>query len=136
MNSTRIGDIGVSHIIARCMELDIPVYIPFSDNEKADLIIILNNKPLKVQVKTSNKDSTDTSEFRLYSSTSAIYQRKSIKHCYTPEEVDLFLLYDIPRQQIYCVPFEEKIGDTIVLRHTPTKNNQQKGIKWAKDYIF
>lgn len=136
MNTTRIGDIGVAHVVARCMELNIPVYIPFSDNEKADLIILVDNQPLKVQVKTNSCNNEEVSVFRLYSSTSAIYNRKSVKHCYTAEEVDIFLLYDTYRQEIYCVPFDEKTGDSIILRHKPTKNNQQKGIRWAKDYIF
>jgi hypothetical protein len=75
MNTTRIGDIGVAHVITRCMEKNIPVYVPFGDNERADLIILLENKPFKVQVKTVLTDKNGKSEFGLKSTTSRIYNR-------------------------------------------------------------
>jgi len=136
MNSTRIGDIGVAAVITRCMEKNIPVYLPFSDNEKADLIIIINNEPIKVQVKTTMIDKDGVSSFNTCSSTSAIYNRKSVSHSYTKDEVDYFMLYNVARKEIYFVPQNICGKRGIQIRHTPAKNNQQQGIKWAKDYLF
>ena len=136
MNSTRIGDIGVANMVALCLEKNIPVYLPFSDNEKADLIILLDNIPKKVQVKTALKDNGDVVYFNTCSSTSAIYKRKSVAHKYTAEEVDYYALYNIARKEMYLVPFEECGGRGIQLRYTETKNNQKAGIKWARDYLF
>lgn len=136
MNSTRIGDIGVANVIARCMSKNIPVYIPFSDNEKADLIILLDNVPKKVQVKTTLEDKQGVSVFHAMSCSSKIYNRKSVIHKYTKDEVDYFMLYNIKRNEVYMVPFAECAGGIITIRHTIPKNNQTKGIKFDRDFIF
>ena len=137
MNTTRIGDIGVAHTIARCMEKNIPVYVPFSDNERADLIILLNNKPVKIQVKTILQDKNGKSEFGIISTTSRIYNRKSVAHRYTYDEVDYFILYNVKRNELYMVPIEECFGKRCcTIRHELTKNKQQKNIKMDKDYLF
>lgn len=136
MNSTRIGDIGVANMIAICLEKNIPVYLPFSDNEKADLIILLDNIPKKIQVKTTVGDNGDIVRFNTCSSTAAIYKRKSVAHKYTAEEIDYYALYNIDRKEMYLVPFEECGGRSIYLRYTEPKNKQVQGIKWARDYLF
>lgn len=136
MNSTRIGDIGVSYCISRCLEKNIPVYVPVSDNEKADLIILLNNIPKKIQVKSAITDKNGKIEFNIKSSTSAIYNRKSQVHYYTEEEVDYYMLCNIARKEIYLVPFSQSNKAIITLRYDEPKNNQRKNVKFAKDFIF
>lgn len=136
MNSTRVGDIGVANVIARCMAKNIPVYIPFSDNERADLIILLDNVPKKIQVKTTVEDKNGVSIFRAMSCSSRIYNRKSVIHKYTSDEVDYFMLYNINRNEVYMVPFEECSSGHITIRHSSPKNNQTHGVKFDKDYIF
>lgn len=59
MNSKRIGNIGEIKAISKFVELGIPVYLPFGDNERADMIINVDNKLLKIQVKTSNTCDND-----------------------------------------------------------------------------
>lgn len=56
MNSKRIGNIGEAQVLNKFVSLGIPVYIPFGDNEKADLIAEFNGKLNKIQVKTSQKN--------------------------------------------------------------------------------
>ena len=136
MNTTRIGDIGVAHVITRCMEKNIPVYVPFGDNERADLIILLENKPFKVQVKTVLTDKNGKSEFGLKSTTSRIYNRKSVTRHYTSDEVDYYMLYNIARNEVYMLPFCECQSAFVTIRHEPTKNKQQKNIKMDKDHLF
>ena len=53
MNSKRIGNIGEAKALAKFVELGIPVYIPFGDNESADLIAEFNGKLNKIQCKTT-----------------------------------------------------------------------------------
>ena len=136
MNSTRIGDIGVAHVIAKCLEKNISVFVPFGDNERVDLIILLDNIPKKVQVKTTNKDVNNVSVFNITSCTSAIYNRKSMVRKYTKDEIDYYMLYNIARDEIYMVPFEDASDVQITIRHVKTKNNQSKNIKMASDYLF
>ena len=39
MNSKRIGNIGEAAALMKFVEIGIPVYLPFGDNEKADLLV-------------------------------------------------------------------------------------------------
>ena len=55
MNSKNVGNIGEAKTLAKFVELGIPVYIPFGDNEKADLVAEFNGKLNKIQCKTSKK---------------------------------------------------------------------------------
>lgn len=51
MVSKNIGNIGEAKVLAKFVELGIPTYLPFGDNEKADLIANFNGKLNKIQVK-------------------------------------------------------------------------------------
>ncbi len=44
-------------------------------------------------------------------------------------------MYSPETGKVYLVPVDEvPIGSKAKLRIEATKNNQQKGVKWAKDY--
>ena len=49
MNSKNIGNIGEAKVLTKFVELGFPVYIPFGDNEKADLIVEFNGKLNKIR---------------------------------------------------------------------------------------
>lgn len=51
------------------------------------------------------------------------------------DEVDWIAVYDGSSQQGYYLPIST-VGDQpqIVLRITPAKNGQTKGVRWAKDF--
>lgn len=51
MNSKQIGNIGEAKVLSKFIELGFPVYIPFGDNEKADLVVEFNGKLNKIQIK-------------------------------------------------------------------------------------
>ena len=53
VNSKMIGNVGEAKVLAKLVELQIPVYVQFGDNEPADYLILVDNRPYKVQVKTS-----------------------------------------------------------------------------------
>ena len=55
MTTKQLGNIGEAKALAKFVELQIPVYIPFGDNEKSDLIADFNGKLNKIQVKTSEE---------------------------------------------------------------------------------
>lgn len=55
MTTKQLGNIGEAKTLAKFVGLQIPVYIPFGDNEKADLIAEFNGKLNKIQVKTSEE---------------------------------------------------------------------------------
>ena len=69
MTTKRIGNIGEAKTLAKFVELGIPVYIPFGDNEKVDLIAEFKGKLNKLQIKTSIKAENGKMIFSLNSST-------------------------------------------------------------------
>lgn len=55
MTTKQLGNIGEAKTLSKFVELQIPVYLPFGDNEKADLIADFGGKLNKIQVKTSEE---------------------------------------------------------------------------------
>ena len=55
MDTKGVGNIGEAKVLCKFVELGIPVYLPFGDNERSDLIAEFNGKLNRIQVKTSVK---------------------------------------------------------------------------------
>lgn len=100
MNSKRIGNIGEIKAISKFVELGIPVYLPFGDNERADMIINVDNKLLKIQVKTSNTCDNDGVSFYLDCSRG---HRELYRTHYTSDDIDYFVLYSIQLDKLYMI---------------------------------
>lgn len=134
MNSKSIGNIGEAKTLCKFVELGIPVYIPFGDNEKSDLIAEFNGKLNRIQVKTCTKAEDGIMKFDLTSSTS--HRNNGEIHVYTKEEIDYFVCYNVARDKLFLIPVEEA-GDTgIIIRYEKPKNNQTKGIRFEEDYLL
>lgn len=131
MNSKRIGNVGEAYALARLVEMGIPVYQQFGDNEPADYIILIDDKALKVQVKSSDTYDGDKVVFDLTSST--VHRTNGDKHKYTTKEVDIFICYDIQTRELFLV---RNSGDmsSITIRYTEPKNNQQQGINYSINF--
>lgn len=137
MNSKRIGNIGEAKALAKFVELGIPVYIPFGDNESADLVAEFNGKLNKIQCKTTaaiNEQSTITWNLR---STIVTASNRYKIHKYTSEEVDYFVLYHSVLDLLLIVPFSElnnkaSISFTYPFRIVKTASNQRN----YEEYIF
>ena len=135
MNSKRIGNIGEACILAEFVKMQIPVYVPFGDLEKADLIAEFNGKLNKIQIKTSEKFKNNQFEVSLKSST--IRHGKDYYHTYDGSEIDYFAVYNIPTQTALLLPISEFSGRTSVRINIPYKEstNQYKAVNW-EDYTF
>ena len=133
MNSKCIGNLGEAKALARLVELGIPVYQQFGDNECADLIIIVNNTPLKVQVKTSTKGDEDKVRFSLTSSTS--HRKNGSRHKYSVDEVDIFICLDAKKDILFVI---KNIGNMsrFDIRYASAKNNQEVQVHYFEDYIL
>lgn len=136
MNSKRIGNIGEVKALTKFVELGIPVYMPFGDNEKADLIADFNGKLNKIQIKTSQKAENGKMEFKTDSSMSSSRRGEFTIHKYTEDEVDYFVFYNIERDSIFLVPFQEVGVRGFTIRYELPKNNQKVGIHMEEDYLF
>jgi len=133
MDTKRIGNVGEAYVLAKLVEMGIPVYIQFGDNEPADYIIIVDGVPLKVQVKSSTRYDGEKTKFDLVSST--VHRTNGEKHKYSIQEVDIFMCYDINTKEVFLV---ENTGDIsgITIRYSLPKNGQKKGVNLSSDFAL
>lgn len=132
MNTKKIGNIGEAKILCKFVEIGIPIYIPFGDNERADLIAEFNGKLNKIQVKTSIKAENGKMIFDLVSSTT--HRKEGVKHIYTDNEIDYFACYNVERDKLFLIPIDQAPNTAITIRYEKPKNNQIKGIIFENEY--
>jgi PD-(D/E)XK nuclease superfamily protein len=111
------------------------MWIPFGENTRADLVIELDGRFIRVQCKTGRLRKGAVS----FSTCSHTYHHPSNRGTRTYQhhyrgQADLFGVYCPETDGVYLVPVDE-VGTTHgSLRVEPTQNNQVKKIRWARDY--
>ena len=135
LNTVSIGDLGESYAIMQFTQVQAIVSKPLTNNARYDLIIELNHRLYRIQVKTTNAVKDGKMEFATKTTN---YTKGSWKSSsYSHNEVDLFFLYCAENN--WCglyIPTEDVIPQTITIRLKPPKNNQKIGIKLAEEYSF
>ena len=134
MDTKSIGNIGEAKALCKFVEKGIPVYVPFGDNEKSDLIADFGGKLNRIQIKTSIKAEDGKMMFSLVSST--VHRQNGVKHIYTNEEIDYFVCYNIQRDKLFIVDVNDAPSSQITIRYTKPKNGQISGIKLEEDYLL
>lgn len=134
MNTKRVGNIGEAAVLNKFVEMEIPVYIPFGDNESADLIAEFNGKLNKIQVKTSESKEL---EYVVSLRSSTIRHGKDYRKVYNENDIDYFAVYNVYSKILVLLPIKEfanrvAIKINIVPRNT---HNQHKAFNW-NDYTF
>lgn len=136
MTTKQIGNIGEAKVLCKFVSMQIPVYVPFGDNERADLIAEFNGKLNRIQIKTSEKAEDGKMVFSLVSSTA--HRQQGVKHKYTSEEIDYFALYNIARDELFLISINEPElpQTTITIRYETPKNHNQYKQFMSQDYTF
>lgn len=134
MNSKRIGNIGEAKVLAKFVEMGIPIYIPFGDDEKADLVAEFNGKLNKIQVKTSIKYKNGCSIFDLTSSTA--HRTNGGRRKYSNSEIDYFALYSLDRDKIYLMKAPDNPMTAITIRFEDTKSGKKIGVNYESDFLI
>lgn len=131
MNNTKyIGNITEMECMLAFMKLGYNVLTPYGDCERYDFVADVNGKFLKIQCKTSS--STNNGESYKFSCRSVHKLNGQMKMAkYEEGEIDYFSTYF--ENKCYLIPLSE-CGSDKILRVVPTKNNQTRGINYAKDY--
>lgn len=129
-NSKIKGNIGEAKFLFECTRLGIPIYLQFGDNESADYIILIDNTPIKVQVKSSTKFSGQVVNFSLKRSTK--HKGANYNSIYSKEEVDLFACYDIINDIMFIC--QNECHPNISFNYNEEKN--YKTSNKANEYIF
>ena len=107
------------------------VSLPYGENSRYDMIVDVEGKLLRVQVKTSSnkKDNVNAIEFSCRSSYVNSTGVKNVR--YSENEIDYFATYW--DNQCYLIPVNE-CSVTKTLRFAPPKSGQIKGISFATEY--
>lgn len=102
---------------------------PYGNGQRYDLVIDENGQFYRVQVKAGWL-TADKNIVRFQScSNNKGYARRSYHG-----QIEYFAVYCAELDTVYLVPIDHVPGKDCYLRLTPTKNNQETGVKWAKDY--
>ena len=134
MNSKTKGELSEAKALYEFQKHNIPVCLPWGDNQRYDMIAEFNGKLNRIQVNTSNEE--ENGSIKCYCRSSKNHTTNKVCSTYQGE-VDYFVFYNQTYDKIAIVPIEE-IGDKTVisLRITEPKNGQKKGIKFFDDYGF
>ena len=118
-HTKRVGDIGECAVIHELMKINgVGISKPIGDNLPYDLIIDINNKLYKCQVKTCEFVKDNIMKF--YVNISNPFTRVVKK--YTQEETDLFLLHCIDNNFYGLLTFDDYTSKEITIR-TELPNN-------------
>jgi len=129
--TNRKGNQALSAVVLGLSKRGYEVYLPFGDGTSTDLVVDIDTKLIRVQVKTARaKDGVIV--FRCYSFSPNSPGRRQAR-TYVGK-ADLFAVCNQAIGKCYIVPVNDAPSFTMSLRLQPAENNQDIGIKWAKDY--
>ena len=136
MTTKQLGNIGEAKTLSKFVELQIPVYLSFGDNEKADLIADFGGKLNKIQVKTS-EEWKDHQKIIFDITSSTAHRKNGVKHIYTSDEIDYFSCYNLEADLLLLFPITEISSKTAITIRYPyiEVHNQFTQINWS-DYTF
>jgi hypothetical protein len=118
-------------ILSAYLRSGFQVSVPFSNLTAYDLIVDTGTKLLKIQAKTAWVSRGCLN----YHGRRRVGGSYSGRRAYEVGEIDYFAIYCPQTNSLFALPAEGH-GIAGVLRITPTKNNQKKLIRWAKDYSW
>lgn len=133
-HTDKTGDISEAAITMRLLQAGYMVLIPYGKNHRYDLMIEdSEGECWRIQCKTGWLDEQKTViNFATASSYNHTAKQKGWRHY--RGQADYFAVYCEELDSAYLIPVDA-VGLTLAkLRLLPTKNNQEKNVRWAKDY--
>jgi PD-(D/E)XK endonuclease len=131
-DTTSIGNVTEGQVLGALLRHGYTVLVPFGAQAGFDLVLYQGGIFSRVQCKTGRLKN-GAINFRLYSvtldSTTKRYRTKPYK-----DAVDFYGVYCPDTKQTYLVPTTALSTWQADLRLEAPKNNQRKGVLWAKDY--
>ena len=133
-HTQKTGDISESAVVTRLLQCSYIVLTPYGQNHRYDLVIEdADEKFWRVQVKTGrlNEDQT-LIRFNTASSYNRTVQYKGWRNY--RGQCDYFAVYVEALNKVYFISVDDVGTTNATLRLLPSKNNQEKNVRWAKDY--
>lgn len=133
-HTQKTGDISESAVVTRLLQRGYDVLLPYGQMHRYDLAIEHTDGQFwRVQVKTGWLNE-DQSVILFATSSSMNYTVKHKGARSYRGQCEYFAIYVEALNKVYFIPVDEVGATKGTLRLTPSKNNQEKLIRWAKDY--
>ena len=129
----QLGERSQAHITARLLEVGYTVLTPYGDSSRYDLVIEDDEgKFWRVQCKTAWIVGEDNG-YITFATTSlrslSINGKVQYSRARYTGQIEYFAVYSHEQRKTYLIPANQATGNTMRLRLTPSKNNQEKGVK-------
>ena len=132
MNPSQKGAVAELAVAFEATRLGIPVYRPVAEGGRADMILDVAGRLLRVQCKWANRE-RDVINVRLR--TSRLSNGGYVTTTYRASEVDAVAAYCPDVERCYLLPITLVDGRTgIHLRLARARNNQELGVTYAETY--
>lgn len=129
-----VGSAGERYAEGKFLEYGCPVFASLGDINPYDIVVELNNKLYKIQIKTSNKANNEKIVFNLRAET--YKDKKYIKRSYSNKEIDYFALVNLKTKDVLLLDIKDAPQSEVSFRFNKAKNGQELGIRYYKDYLF
>ena len=128
-NTTTVGTRTEGMVLAALLKAKRKVLLPFGGGSRYDMADDLNGTLVRVQCKTG-----------ALRKGAVVFNTKSLTRGNIPipydGDADFFGVYCPDTDEVYLVPVEGAARSKGSLRVEPAKNNQTKGVLYAKDYLL
>jgi hypothetical protein len=129
----KVGDTSQLAIMLALDRVGYPVFLPYGENTRYDLVIDEGTRLARVQCKTGRLRG-GAARFKACSSYAHHPNPKILKRDYV-DEVEYFGVYCMETDSVYLIPIEEvQPRWECALRVDPARNGQQNRIRQAADY--
>jgi prevent-host-death family protein len=131
-NSNHKGNVAELAFAAEAARLGLEVYSPMTEHGRADLVLGIAGRLLRVQCKWANRRN-DVVSINL--ATSRRSGSGHIRTTYTADEVDAIGAYCDELRECFLIPIDVAGGKNAMhLRLAPTRNGQRAALHWAEQY--
>src|SRR6266567_2692986 len=133
-NTSTKGELTECMVLTRLVQLGYKCLIPWGHDHRYDIAIDNNGELIRVQCKTARYiRASERIEFNTAITYARVGGKPHLRKGYQGE-ADYFAVYSPDTGKVYLVPVDDVPRTEAKLRLNPSKNNQQKGVRWAKDY--
>ncbi|HEY3828823.1 MAG TPA: group I intron-associated PD-(D/E)XK endonuclease [Solirubrobacteraceae bacterium] len=131
-SSSQKGAMAEAEIATAALRLNLTVLRPLSEGGRYDLVIDTGKRLLRVQCKWAARQGEVIMAYcTTCRHTPSGYRRTT----YSAEEIDAIAIYCPDTDKCYLLPVGEVESRTAIsLRLGAARNNQARGVRWAKDY--
>jgi hypothetical protein len=132
LTQIRKGPAAEAEVAAALTRLDLVVLRPLADGGRYDLVVDTGSHMIRIQCKWASRHE---SVLIVRCLTSRHTPRGYLRTTYSADQIDAIAAYSPDTDNCYLIPIGEVEGRSMIsFRLAPTHNNQERRVRWARDY--